>query len=188
MQSRFGLVFGAAFLSATVSCDSEPRADADGSTKGDAEASAKAEPKPEAEAQADADANAKPAPSDLGSKGEADLKLTGAVELALTGEIARCGATFIDGALRGGSWGITTDALTFQIIATSEEELDDPKVVLNLRKPERKSYVLAKGGKVVTPRDRTVAELDTDLRNIVDKGDVIHVAGKITCPPKQPPP
>jgi hypothetical protein len=126
------------------------------------------------------DAKAEPTPGD----GDADVKITGAIETTLAGKIVRCGTTRMEGRLQGGSWRVDDDAIDVAVLALTDEELESPKLVVNVKKPERKSYVPVPGGKLTTAKDRTVAEIDMDMRNIVSKDDRIHVSGKMTCPPK----
>jgi uncharacterized low-complexity protein len=126
------------------------------------------------------DAKAEPTPGD----GDADVKITGAIETTLTGKIVRCGTTRMEGRLQGGSWRIDDEGIDVAVLALTDEELESPKLVVNVKKPERKSYVPVPGGKLTTAKDRTVAEIDMDMRNIVSKDDRIHVSGKLTCPPK----
>jgi hypothetical protein len=67
-----------------------------------------------------------------------------------------------------------------------EGEWDRPTVLLNARRPARLSFARRPGGGTVTvARDRTVAEIDADLKNVVG-AEVVHVKGTMTCPPRQP--
>ncbi len=121
---------------------------------------------------------AAPAPA----KGTADLTFTGAVEEKLEGPIVTCGFTRLDGKDQGGTWRVDAGDFTFQIMALTDEELDSPKVIMNVTKPERASYAARSSAKVKTARDRTVAEIDAELKNIVG-AQTVHVKGTMTCPP-----
>lgn len=118
------------------------------------------------------------------AQGSAQLKLTGAITKDLRGQIVTCGFTRLDGRAQGGTWAIRSDELDFQIIALTDEELDAPAATLNARQPARISYVFKrKAGKVTAAKDRTVAEIDADLHNVVGP-ETVHVKGTMTCPPR----
>jgi hypothetical protein len=118
------------------------------------------------------------------ARGTADLVLTGAITQELKGPIVTCGYTRLEGRDQGGTWAIRTEDFDFQIMATSDKDFAEPAAVLNARKPTRISYVFKrKAGKVSAKSDRTVAEIDADLRNVVGK-ETVHVKGTMTCPEK----
>ncbi len=125
----------------------------------------------------------KPEPESVG-RGMADLTLTGAITQQLKGQVVVCGSTFLEGRNQGGSWAIRGDDLDFTIMALGDVDFDAPTVILNVKQPNRVQYVLnRKAGNVSVARDRTLAKIDTDLREIVGTGKV-HVKGTMTCPPK----
>ncbi len=123
-----------------------------------------------------------PPPQPVG-QGEAALVFTGAIEKELSGKIVTCGYTHLDGKDQGGTWQIPSDEFSFQISVHSDEDWDEPSVIMNVTKPERKSYVLKAGGKVTAKPDRTVAEIDADLKKVVGS-ETVHVKGTMTCPPR----
>lgn len=134
---------------------------------------------------ADSEAAAQPSKAaPAAGQGEASLTLSGAIEKELTGTIVTCGHTFLDGRNQGGSWAIRTDELDLSVIAMADEDFDKPTVILNARAPQRMSLVHKPGrGTVTAARDRTVATLDTDLKNVVG-AESVHVKGTMTCPPR----
>lgn len=118
------------------------------------------------------------------SQGSAALKLTGAITKDLDGQIVTCGFTRLKGRDQGRTWGIRSEELDFQVIATTDEELASPAAILNVRQPARASYAFKrKAGTVSGAKDGTVTELDADLHNVVGK-EVVHVKGTMTCPPR----
>jgi len=118
------------------------------------------------------------------ARGTAELVLTGAITQELKGPIVTCGYTRLEGRDQGGTWAIHTEDFDFQIMATSDEDFAQPAAILNARKPTRISYVFKrKAGKVSAKSDRTVAEIDADLQNVVGK-ETVHVKGTMTCPEK----
>lgn len=152
----------------------------------------KSEPRPtsaaaEREAAAIAAENAappRPKPPAKPSKFEAvvDLTFTGAIENKIAGPVGICGATFLDGKLQGGNYGVRTDDFEFQIVALSDEELSTPSVILNVKGPERKSFVGRKDVGTVAIDVAKGATIDAELRNITG-GDTVHVKGSVTCGP-----
>ena len=128
---------------------------------------------------------AEPAPKRAApSQGSASLKLTGAITKDLDGPIVTCGFTRVKGREQGRTWGIRSDELDFQVMATTDEELAAPAAILNVRKPTAAHYVFKrKAGEVSGSSDGTVTEIDADLHQIVGK-EVVHVKGSMTCPPR----
>lgn len=118
------------------------------------------------------------------TQGSAALKLTGAVTKDLEGPIVTCGFTHLKGRDQGRTWGIRSQELDFQIIASTDEELLSPAAILNVRKPARAHYVFKrKAGKVTGTKDGTLTEIDADLHNLMGK-ETVHVKGTMTCPPR----
>jgi hypothetical protein len=112
---------------------------------------------------------------------EVDLTFTGAIEKKLTGPIGICGATFIDGRLQGGNYGIRTDDFEFQVIAVTDEELTSPKSVLNTKGPDRKSFVGRDTSKISIDVAKG-ATIDVELKNIIGP-ETVKVTGTVTCGP-----
>jgi hypothetical protein len=116
--------------------------------------------------------------------GTAELVLSGEINQELKGSIVTCGYTRLEGRDQGGTWALRTDDFDFQIMATGDVDFANPVAILNAKKPKRISYVFKrKAGKVTAASDRTVAEIDAELQNVVGK-EKVHVKGRMTCPPK----
>jgi hypothetical protein len=114
----------------------------------------------------------------------ASLVFSGDIAKELSGPVVTCGYTRLDGRSQGGTWAIQTEDFDFQIIALTDEELASPSVILNAKRPAAVSYVYKRrGGKVKAASDRTVAEIDVDLQNVVGR-QTVHVKGTLTCPPR----
>jgi hypothetical protein len=124
-----------------------------------------------------------PAPPAQPSKfqAEVDLTFTGAIENKLTGPVGICGATFIDGRLQGGNYGIRTDDLEFQVIAATDEELTSPKSVLNTKGANRRSFAARDTSKIIIDVAKG-ATIDVELKNIVGP-ETVKVTGTVTCGP-----
>lgn len=119
-------------------------------------------------------------------EGEADLTFTGAVTRELKGKVVRCGASSRKDGQEGGSWRVLEDGFEFQVVALNERELEKPSVILNLKGPPKVSYAWGKRkGTVAARKDRTVVELDTELRNVFGK-EIVRVKGTMRCPPRAP--
>lgn len=128
-------------------------------------------------------APARDAPRPTPAAGEVDLAFTGALTRDVHGPVATCGYTDRgDGKIEGGTWKLATDDFELAILATSDAELAAPSVILNVREPERVSYALRGSDGIKLAADRTVADLDLTLKNIVGS-DTVQVKGTITCPP-----
>jgi hypothetical protein len=159
-------------LLAATSCDSETKAEAE---------------RKEAEAEAIAAENAAPPPPKkpaTPSRFEAtvDLTFSGALERKFTGPVGICGATFIDGKLQGGNYGVRNDDLEFQILAATNEELAAPTVLLNTKGEGRMSFVRRPGQGSVTIDIERGATIDAELKNIVGP-QTVRVTGSVTCGP-----
>jgi hypothetical protein len=128
---------------------------------------------------------ATPPPSDPATgHATAAITLTGVVDKKLEGQIATCGQTAIKGKPEGMSVHIDTPELELAILATTEKELADPKVIVNVRQPKRQSFAMYPGKKNTVTLDKGVkATIDADLKAVVGK-ETIHVKGTVTCPPK----
>ena len=120
-------------------------------------------------------------------KGQAtvDITLTGAIEKHVTGAVGMCGATQIQGRLQGASFQVNDDDFQLVVMATTDDELKEPKVIVNQNKPAHASYALVKvgGPGLKLERDKG-AEVDVDVSNVVKRNDPkqrIHIKGTITC-------
>lgn len=94
-----------------------------------------------------------------------------------------CGSVHIDGHNHGGSWALSTDELVLSIIAMTDEELSAPTVTLQARPPARWIYLMDRGATVSAARDRTIAQIDAEFRE-VGGSRVVQVKGTLKCPPK----
>lgn len=118
--------------------------------------------------------------------GTAALTFTGAIQAEVTGDVVRCGFTHLKGKDQGGSWQVDAADFKFSIGVHEDTEWDRPLAILNATRPERMSYVYVRGsGPVKAATDRTVAEIDADLKNVVGTQRV-HVKGTMTCPARVP--
>lgn len=149
-----------------------------------AEADRKAKEAAALEAENNAPPAPKPPPKPPKSQAEVDLTFTGAFEKKLTGPIGVCGATFIEGRIQGGNYGIRTEDFEFQVLAVSDEELAKPGVVLNIKKPTRESFLLDRkdaANKIAIDVAKG-ATVDVRLASMTNK-TTVRVTGTITCNP-----
>ncbi|MDQ3365143.1 MAG: hypothetical protein M3680_06925 [Myxococcota bacterium] len=147
---------------------------------------AEAERKRAAQAALDAENTAPPPPRPPAKpskfQAEVDLTFTGALEKKFTGPVGICGATFIDGRLQGGNYGIKTDELEFQIMALTDDELSKPGAWLNIAGPDRKSFVLRREPSKITIDVVKGATFDVELKSIAG-AETVKVTGTVTCGP-----
>lgn len=124
----------------------------------------------------------KPAPKPSKFEATVDLTLTGAIDKKFQGAVGICGATFIDGRLQGGNYGVRTDELEFQILAMTDKDLAKPTLILNLHGKDRKSFVGKSDGKNVQIDVSKGATIDAVLKSM-GGADTVKVTGSITCGP-----
>lgn len=134
----------------------------------------------EAENNAPVAPKAPPKPSKF--QADVDLTFTGAIEKKLTGPVGICGATFHDGRLQGGNYGVRTDELEFHVTAMTDEELAKPGAILNIKGSDRKSFVARPGAGKTTIDVAKGATIDVELKNIVGP-ERVKVTGTVTCGP-----
>lgn len=137
---------------------------------------------PPASVQALPDAGGRPWPTS--PEGTADLTITGAIERRIEGPVVKCGYTRLHGLERGATWAVVNDDFAFQIVVLTDDDFDEPTAVLTTWKPELARYVSQRdSGLITAAADRTVAEIDAELRAVQGKASV-HVKGTMNCAKK----
>jgi len=116
------------------------------------------------------------------SKNDVDLTFTGDIDVTLKGKAGTCGG--IEG---GASFQVRSEELgvepSFELAVAilGEEDWAKPPTVLNVKTGDKKSYVWKKTeGTVTAQRDRSRADFDVTLANVVGGGSVT-VKGSIVC-------
>jgi hypothetical protein len=133
------------------------------------------------EAENNAPRPPKPPPKPSKFEATVDLTFTGAIEQKFEGPVGICGATYYEGKLQGGNYGIRTDDFEFQIMAMTDDELAKPGLLLNAKNP-RRSFLGRGDGKNVQIDVDKGATVDAVLKDMESK-DTIAVKGTISCGP-----
>lgn len=105
------------------------------------------------------------------------LTLTGAIEKTLAGPIGFCAIPMIGGKASGATFQVRDGGVQLAILATSEEELAAPKIVINTTEG---SYVLRGAATTAKLVAGNSAEIEADLE-LVGTQATVHVKGTVTC-------
>jgi len=110
--------------------------------------------------------------------------MIGALEKSLVGAKAVCAQTVLPGNDKPQGMSIRVDAgdFTLTISAVTDEELRDPRMILNINKPTPKSYAKPVRKGIIQFDKDSRATIDVELKSAVD-GETVHVKGTIQCQP-----
>lgn len=123
-----------------------------------------------------------PAPTPKG-QATVDITLTGAIEKTLSGPIGSCQIPIIGGKRGGATYRVREGDLELAILATTDEEIKEPAIVLNVSGADRASFVLSRQKPTVKLDPGKSAEVEADL-NRIGKKETVHVKGTFTCNPE----
>jgi len=123
-------------------------------------------------------------PSAPRGEGTADVDMSGALEKRLDGAKAVCAKTVLPGHAKpqGMSIRVDTGDFTLTILAVTEEELADPKMILNITKPVPKSFAKPVRAGLIRFETDSKATIDVELRAAEGK-ETVRVKGTIECQP-----
>ena len=145
-------------------------------TKNEASKKHGAEPSPSNE-QSASERPAPPKRTAPGGNATVAITLTGAIEKKLEGPIGFCAIPMIGGKASGATYQVSDGGVQLAILATSERELTEPKIVINT---SGASYVLKTAATVAKLQAGASAEIEADLER-VDAKETVHVKGTVSC-------